>query len=305
MSFLRALRAYVGLGPDDEIEERYLADLNERRRALDLDALEDGGDPRSDGPRRSADRVRSRTPARTATRPEGRAGNRSGDRRPTAESRRAAGFGYGFDGPDDGGRSVFGDAEAEIETEHGFEVGDSTTGPDSLESVEGGWDGDEEAFVIEHEASGDDDRYGDEDGSDWGPGSGELTDIDEGDDPGGDLVIDLRDDNPADPAWDHGDDGVVRSLDAVRAKPRTVMPESFADAKLVADDFKRGIPILLNLQGVDRALARRLVDFASGICYALDGSMEKMASQVFLLIPDSSEVSDEDRRRILERGYAR
>jgi cell division inhibitor SepF len=91
----------------------------------------------------------------------------------------------------------------------------------------------------------------------------------------------------------------------MRAKPRTLLPESFADAKLVADEFKRDVPVLLNLQGLDRDLARRLIDFASGICYALDGSMEKIASQVFLLIPDGGQVSDEDRRRIEERGYAR
>jgi FtsZ-interacting cell division protein YlmF len=106
---------------------------------------------------------------------------------------------------------------------------------------------------------------------------------------------------PADPPAD----SVVRSLDSMRAKPRTLIPESFADAKLVADEFKRDIPVLLNLQGLERDLARRLIDFASGICYAMDGSMEKIASQVFLLIPESVQVSDEDRRRIEERGYAR
>ena len=98
---------------------------------------------------------------------------------------------------------------------------------------------------------------------------------------------------------------MVRSLDSMRAKPRTLMPESFADAKLVADEFKRDVPVVLNLQAIERDLARRLIDFASGICYVLNGSMEKMASQVFLLIPESVEVSDEDRRRIEERGYAR
>lgn len=100
-------------------------------------------------------------------------------------------------------------------------------------------------------------------------------------------------------------EAVVRSLDSMRAKPRTLTPESFADAKQVADEFKRDIPVLLNLQGLDRDLARRLIDFASGICYALDGSMEKIASQVFLLIPESVEVSEDDRRLIEERGYAR
>ncbi len=95
-------------------------------------------------------------------------------------------------------------------------------------------------------------------------------------------------------------------LDEVRiVKPKAIAPRSFSDAKILADEFKAEVPVIMNLQDVDRELARRLIDFASGICYVLDGSMEKMASQVFLLIPDSVEVSGEDRRRIEERGYAR
>jgi len=97
----------------------------------------------------------------------------------------------------------------------------------------------------------------------------------------------------------------VRSIDSIRRRPKTLTPESFADAKSVADDFKFGTPVVINLQGVDRELARRLVDFASGVCYSLDGSMEKLAPQVFLLTPDGHDVSEDDRRRIEERGYAR
>ncbi|MDH3294602.1 MAG: cell division protein SepF, partial [Acidimicrobiia bacterium] len=98
---------------------------------------------------------------------------------------------------------------------------------------------------------------------------------------------------------------VVRSIDSARSRPRTLNPESFSDAKHVGDEFKRGTPIVINLQGLERDLARRLVDFASGICYALDGKMEKLAPQVFLLTPDGVDVSETDRRRIEERGYAR
>jgi len=86
-------------------------------------------------------------------------------------------------------------------------------------------------------------------------------------------------------------------------KPRALSPSSFGDAKNLADEFKNSVPVIMNLQGVERDLARRLIDFASGITYALDGSMEKIASQVFLITPRSVEVSDEDRRRIEERGY--
>lgn len=99
--------------------------------------------------------------------------------------------------------------------------------------------------------------------------------------------------------------GTVRPVPVQRTKPKALSPQSFGDAKILADDFKRAVPVIMNLQGLDRDLARRLIDFASGVCYSLGGSMEKMAPQVFLLTPRSVEVSDEDRRRIEERGFDR
>lgn len=98
---------------------------------------------------------------------------------------------------------------------------------------------------------------------------------------------------------------VVRAVPIQRTKPLAIVPESFGDAKTIADEFQRSVPVIMNLQGLDRELARRLIDFASGVCYSLDGSMDKIASQVFLLTPKSVEVSDEDMRRIEERGYTR
>ncbi|MCP3988494.1 MAG: cell division protein SepF [Actinomycetia bacterium] len=86
-------------------------------------------------------------------------------------------------------------------------------------------------------------------------------------------------------------------------KPRALSLQTFGEAKVLADEFKNGVPVIMNLQGVERDLARRLIDFASGICYALDGGMEKIASQVFLLTPSSVEVSAEDRQRMEQRGY--
>ena len=98
---------------------------------------------------------------------------------------------------------------------------------------------------------------------------------------------------------------VVRAVPIQRTKPLAIVPETFADAKTIGDEFKRSVPVIMNLQGLDRELARRLIDFASGVCYSLNGSMDKIASQVFLLTPDSVEISEEDMRRIEERGYAR
>jgi cell division inhibitor SepF len=64
-----------------------------------------------------------------------------------------------------------------------------------------------------------------------------------------------------------------------------VRPRGFEQAQEVADFFKSGQPVIMNLEAADREVSRRLIDFASGLCYALEGSMEKVASGVYLLKP--------------------
>lgn len=68
-------------------------------------------------------------------------------------------------------------------------------------------------------------------------------------------------------------------------EPATVRPRRFDQAQEVADKYKEGLPVIMNLEGSDREVARRLIDFASGLCYGLDGSMEKVANGVYLLKP--------------------
>lgn len=94
---------------------------------------------------------------------------------------------------------------------------------------------------------------------------------------------------------------VVRAI-ATNPKPSVIAPRSFNHAQEVADRFKASQPVIVNLQGVEKELSRRLLDFCSGICYALGGHMEKVAARVYLLTPSNVEVSAEDRRRLQERG---
>ena len=82
-----------------------------------------------------------------------------------------------------------------------------------------------------------------------------------------------------------------------------VVPKSFNDAQDVADKFKDSIPVILNLQGTDTDLSKRLIDFASGLTYALDGGMQRIADKVFLLTPRNVEVSAEERARLIEKGF--
>ena len=81
-----------------------------------------------------------------------------------------------------------------------------------------------------------------------------------------------------------------------------ILPRSFNDAQQIADRFKDSVPVILNLQSADNELSKRLIDFASGLTYALDGGMQRVADKVFLLTPRNVEVSAEERARMLERG---
>jgi cell division inhibitor SepF len=96
---------------------------------------------------------------------------------------------------------------------------------------------------------------------------------------------------------------VSGGLDRGQVKVQLVMPKSFNDAQTIADKYKNDIPVILNLQQSETDLAKRLIDFASGLTYALDGGMQRVADKVFLLTPRNVEVSAEERQRILDRGF--
>ena len=82
-----------------------------------------------------------------------------------------------------------------------------------------------------------------------------------------------------------------------------VTPYSFNDAQEVADKFKQAVPVILNLQTTDAELAKRLIDFTSGLTYALEGGMQKIADKTFLLTPRNVEVSAEEKARLIEKGF--
>jgi cell division inhibitor SepF len=113
---------------------------------------------------------------------------------------------------------------------------------------------------------------------------------------------------PRDPDFATGGTPAVRTTGVVRPitprasspKPHALAPHSFNDAQAMADKFMAGVPVIMNLQDVDRDLSRRLVDFASGLCYGMRGSMERVTNQVYLLTPSNVEVSAEEKRRLRE-----
>ena len=82
-----------------------------------------------------------------------------------------------------------------------------------------------------------------------------------------------------------------------------VAPRSFNDVQDVADKFKDTIPVILNLQDADTDLAKRLIDFSSGLTYALDGGMQRIGDKMFLLTPRNVELSAEQKAQLVEKGF--
>ncbi|GAA4681512.1 cell division protein SepF [Pseudonocardia yuanmonensis] len=92
---------------------------------------------------------------------------------------------------------------------------------------------------------------------------------------------------------------------AALARITTLQPSSFTEARTIGERYRDGVPVIINLTDLDEAAARRLVDFAAGLAFALRGSIDKVTSRVFLLTPADVEVSADDARRLAERGLFR
>ena len=95
----------------------------------------------------------------------------------------------------------------------------------------------------------------------------------------------------------------LEAVASASVRVHLVVPRSFNDAQSVADKFKDGSPVILNLQTADTELSKRLIDFSSGLTYALGGSMQRVADKVFLLTPRNVEVSAAERARLVDRGF--
>ncbi len=92
------------------------------------------------------------------------------------------------------------------------------------------------------------------------------------------------------------------SQESAGARVHIVAPGRFADAQEIANRLMNNQPVIVNMQSAERDLQRRMIDFCSGVTYALSGGMERVADEVFLLTPSNVKVSDEERQRLADRG---
>lgn len=100
-----------------------------------------------------------------------------------------------------------------------------------------------------------------------------------------------------------GSERILQPVPEATARVHVVEPKSFNDAEQIGAKFKNDTPVIVNLQNIDRELAKRLIDFVSGLTYGLDGGIQRVAEMVFLLTPANVEVSAEDRKWMREKGF--
>jgi cell division inhibitor SepF len=83
----------------------------------------------------------------------------------------------------------------------------------------------------------------------------------------------------------------------------TLHPRTYNEARTVGENFREGIPVIMNLSEMDDADAKRLVDFAAGLVFATRGTIERVTNKVFLLSPPNVTVAAEDKARLVEGGF--
>lgn len=83
----------------------------------------------------------------------------------------------------------------------------------------------------------------------------------------------------------------------------SIHPRSYNDARRIGDDFRDGVPVIMNLGEMDDADAKRIIDFAAGLVFGLRGSIERITNKVFLLSPANVDVGDQARAQVQEDGF--
>jgi cell division inhibitor SepF len=98
----------------------------------------------------------------------------------------------------------------------------------------------------------------------------------------------------------------ITRLEEVKMEKKTTVfviePNMFEDSQVIGDKFKNDIPVIVNLQNESSEVAKRIIDFCSGLTYALNGSIEKVADKVFLITPSNVEVTSEEKELLKGKG---
>jgi cell division inhibitor SepF len=105
------------------------------------------------------------------------------------------------------------------------------------------------------------------------------------------------------PAGPEGSIDVVPRATASLSRITTLHPRTYNEARVIGENFRDGIPVIMNLSEMADGDAKRLVDFAAGLVFSVHGTIERVTNKVFLLSPPNVDVAAEDKQRIAEGGF--
>lgn len=108
---------------------------------------------------------------------------------------------------------------------------------------------------------------------------------------------------PAAPVRTEGPTAVAARAVAPLSRITTLHPRTYNEARVIGENFRDGIPVIMNLSEMADGDAKRLVDFAAGLVFSVHGSIERVTNKVFLLSPPNVDVAAEDKQRIAEGGF--
>ncbi|MGC4175764.1 cell division protein SepF [Demequina sp.] len=94
-----------------------------------------------------------------------------------------------------------------------------------------------------------------------------------------------------------------RANPAALRRIQTLNPKSYSDARIIGEAFRVGVPVIMNLSAMNDADAKRLVDFSAGLTFGLQGTLERIATSVFLLSPKHVHVAVDEQPQRVETGF--
>ena len=105
------------------------------------------------------------------------------------------------------------------------------------------------------------------------------------------------------PAREQGTAAAPTTTVAPMSRITTLHPRTYNEARVIGENFRDGVPVIMNLSEMDDTDAKRLVDFAAGLVFSVRGTIERVTNKVFLLSPPNVSVAAEDKQRIAEGGF--
>lgn len=95
---------------------------------------------------------------------------------------------------------------------------------------------------------------------------------------------------------------VVNFQASVQMEVVVIQPETYDEAQDICDHIKSQRPVIINLEQMERTVAQRIMDFVSGACYTLNGNLQRVTNNIFIIAPENVEVAGDFREELKSNG---